>query len=134
MAEFAEPWLLLLTWKDGRKRVLVEATRTREISLQLGHILRADRCNLDVIDAAGNYFQRAAGSIAGIDWRIFRHAPLVAPFVLPFMLLFSLRPSCHCWRSREKSGKPFSATRACTRGPRRRKSSGASMWRALSRR
>jgi hypothetical protein len=78
------PWLLILTAKDGSKRLRVEVERRAETSLQLRHFISADLPSVELIDAAGNLFTHVNMSAAGIDWATYRIGGLFAPIALAF--------------------------------------------------
>jgi hypothetical protein len=63
------PLAVIASLPDGRRRVRIEVVSSTSTSAQLHRVLRGQYRQLEIIDAAGNYWSSVAGRRGGISWR-----------------------------------------------------------------
>jgi hypothetical protein len=80
------PFLLIITLRDGGKRVAV--SERERASMQLLRILRGELKSVELIDRAGRYFSHVTASCDGINWSVYLESGWIAPIVFILDLLF----------------------------------------------
>ena len=92
MTALKAPLLVLVTSKNGRKRLIVETRTGDSISTSLRRVFTRELSSFELIDAAGNYFPAARGKLVGVDWKTESMGGMLMPLTLPIRaLLLGLR-------------------------------------------